>query len=61
MYANAHEYTSPLAGDIDTLPMDDSLLVVLHNLGFRDQIHLNKDSVMLLREFPHKHHVHMKT
>ena len=60
MHANERGYASPLTGDIDTLPMGDSL-VVLPNLGFNDHMQLSRDSVLLLRELPHKHHVYMKT
>lgn len=60
MHANERGYASPLTGDIDTLPMGDSL-VVLPNLGFNDHMQLSRASVLLLRELPHKHHVYMKT
>ena len=59
---NAREkgYPNPLVGDIDTLPIGESL-IVLPNLGFSDRMQLSKDSILLLRELPYKHHVLLKT
>ena len=59
---NAKEsgYPAPLVGDIDTLPIGESL-IVLPNLGIDDRMRLSKDSILLLRELPYKHHVFLQT
>ena len=51
MHANDHEYVSALTGDIDTLSMGESL-VVLPNIGFNDHMKLSSDLILLLRELP---------
>ena len=51
---------APLTGDIDTLPRDTSL-IVLPNLGFNEHMQLNRDTTLILRSYPHKHHVHGRT
>ena len=53
-------YAAPLVGDIDTLPIGESL-IVLPNLGIDDRMRLSKDSILLLRELPYKHHVFLQT
>ena len=40
-------YAAPLVGDIDTLPIGESL-IVLPNLGLTDRMRLSKDSILLL-------------
>ena len=60
MHINERGYTSPLTADIDALPMGERL-VVLPNIGFNDHMQLSRDSVLLLRELSHKHHVCIKT
>ena len=60
MYDNECEYASALRDDISTLPMGENL-VVLSSIGFSDHIQLSRDSILVLRELHHKHHVFIKT
>ena len=46
----------PLTGTIPTRPRDDSL-IILPNLGFNDHSQINKDTALILRGYPQKHHV----
>ena len=60
MHASETGYPNPIVGELDTLPIGESL-IVLPNLGFDDNMRLSKDTILLLRELPYKHHVYLKT
>ena len=60
MHATEAGYPNPIVGELDTLPIGESL-IVLPNLGFDDHMRLSKDTILLLRELPYKHHVYLKT
>ena len=60
MHANEADYPNPIVGELDTLPIGESL-IVLPNLGFDEHQRLSKDTILLLRELPYKHHVYLKT
>ena len=51
---------NPLKGEVDTMPPGQSL-IVLPNVGLDDHMRLTRDTILLLRELPYKHHVYMKT
>ena len=53
-------YPNPIVGELDTLPIGESL-IVLPNLGFDEHQRLSKDTILLLRELPYEHHVYLKT
>ena len=60
MHVNETGYPNPIVGELDTLPIGESL-IVLPNLGFNEHMRLSKDTILLLRELPYKHHVYLKT
>jgi len=60
MHVKRDGYPNPLEGELDTLPIGQSL-IVLPNVGLDDHMRLSKDSILLLRELPYKHHVYLKT
>ena len=51
---------APLTGTIDTRPREDSL-IILPNLGFNQHMQINRDTALILRSYPQKHHVHGRT
>ena len=60
MHVQDNGYPNPLQGELDTMPIGQSL-IVLPNLGLDDHMRLTRDTILLLRELPYKHHVYMKT
>ena len=60
MHVQETGYPNPLSGEIDTMPIGQSL-IVMPNLGLDDHMRLTKESILLLRELPYKHHVYLKT
>ena len=60
MHVQENGYPNPLQGELDTMPIGQSL-IVLPNLGLDDHMRLTRDTILLLRELPYKHHVYMKT
>ena len=47
MHANEADYPNPIVGELDTLPIGESL-IVLPNLGFDEHQRLSKDTILLL-------------
>ena len=47
MHANEAGYPNPTVGELDTLPMGETL-IVLPNLGFDEHQRLSKDTILLL-------------